>query len=87
VSELLAKGHNKILYDLGDVHYIDTSGLGFLLTSLTSVRKRGGDLKLLKLPKKVLEVMQVTKLYIVFDIFDDEAAAIGSFDQSAAANA
>jgi anti-sigma B factor antagonist len=87
VSELLSKGHNRILFNLGDVNYIDTSGLGFLLSSLASVRKQGGEVKLLNLPKQVLEVMQITKLYTVFDIFDDEATAVTSFGQSATANA
>jgi len=87
VSELLSKGYNKILFNLGDVNYIDSSGLGFLLSSLASVRKQGGEVKLLNLPQKVLEVMQATKLYTVFEVFDDEATAVRSFGQSAAANA
>lgn len=87
VSELLKRGHNKILFNLGEVSYIDTSGLGFLLGALASARREKGDVKLINLPQKVLEVMQITKLYTVFDIIDDEAMAIRSFGQSAAANA
>ena len=85
VSDLLSKGHKKILFNLGDVNYIDSSGLGHLVSSFTSVRRQGGELKLLNLTNKVHDVMQITKLYTIFDILDDEAAAVKSFDQSAAA--
>jgi anti-sigma B factor antagonist len=85
VSGLLSKGHKKILFNLGDVNYIDSSGLGHLVSSFTSVRKQGGELKLLNLTNKVHDLMQITKLYTIFDILDDEAAALKSFDQSAAA--
>ena len=87
VSDLLNEGHKKILLNLGDVGYIDTSGVGFLVSTFASVRKRDGELKLLNLTKKVQDVMQITKLYTVFEILDDEATAIGSFGQSAAASA
>jgi anti-sigma B factor antagonist len=87
VSDLLSKGHKKILFNLRDVDYIDTSGLGFLISTLTGMRKQGGEVKLLNLTQKVQDVMQITKLYTVFDIFDDEAAALKSFDQSTAATA
>lgn len=87
VGDLLSKGHKKILFNLGDVNYIDSSGLGHLVSAFTSVRKQDGELKLLNLTKKVHDVMQITKLYTVFDIMDDEAAAIRSFGQSSAANA
>ena len=87
VSDLLNKGHKKILFNLSDVHYIDSSGLGALVSSFTSVRKRGGELKLLNLTDKVTDVMQMTKLYTVFDIQNDEAVAVRSFGQSTAATA
>src|SRR6266699_840135 len=87
VSELLSKGHKKILFNLGDVDYIDSSGLGHLVSAFTSVQKQGGELKLLKLTKKVEDVMQITRLYTVFDIMDDEAAAVRSFAPSSAATA
>jgi anti-sigma B factor antagonist len=87
VSDLLKGGHNKILFNLDQVSYIDTSGLGFLLSALASARRQNGEVKLVNLPKKVLEVMEITKLYTVFDIADDEATAIRSFNQSAAAGA
>ena len=85
VSDLLSQGHKKILFNLSDVNFIDSSGLGHLVSAFTSVRKQNGDLKLLKLTNKVHDVMQITKLYTVFDIVDDEEAAIRSFGQSAAA--
>jgi anti-sigma B factor antagonist len=85
VSDLLKKGQKKILFNLGDVNYIDSSGLGHLVSAFTSVRKQGGELKLLNLTNKVHDLMQITKLYTIFDIMDDEAVAVKSFDQSAAA--
>src|SRR6201993_1418583 len=87
VRDLLSKGHKKILFNLGDVNYIDSSGLGCLVSAFGSVQKRGGELKLLNLTKKVQDVMQITRLYTVFDIMDDEAAAVRSFAPSSAATA
>jgi len=79
VRELLAQGKKKILVNMGEATHIDSSGLGELVTSCVSVRKAGGDMKLLKLTKKVHDVLQVTKLYTVFDIYDDEGKALKSF--------
>jgi len=79
VKDELAKGSKKILLNLGNVDYIDSSGLGELVSAYTSVKNAGGDLKLLQLTKKVHDLLQITKLYTVFDIKDDEASAIGSF--------
>ena len=79
VKDLLAKGQKKILLNLGDVSYIDSSGIGELVSAFTSVRKDGGELKLLKLTKKVHDLLQITKLYTVFEIYDDETAAVASF--------
>ena len=79
VKDLLAKGQKKILLNLGDVTYIDSSGIGELVSAFTSVRNQGGELKLLNLTKKVHDLLQITKLYTVFDIKDDEASAIQSF--------
>jgi anti-sigma B factor antagonist len=87
VCDLLGKGDKKILFNLADVNYIDSSGLGNLVGSFTSVRKQGGDLKLINLTNKVHDLMQITRLYTVFDISDDEAAAVRSFDQSTSATA
>ncbi len=79
VRDLIAKGQNKILLNLGDVTYIDSSGIGELVSAFTTVRNHGGELKLLNLTKKVHDLLQITKLYTVFDVKDDEAAAIGAF--------
>ncbi len=87
VSDLLSKGHNKILLNLAEVNYIDSSGLGHLVSAFTTVRKQGGELKLLKLTNKVHDLMQITRLYTVFDIRDDETEALKSFGLSAVATA
>lgn len=80
IHDLLDKGDKKILLNLGDISYIDSSGIGELIGAFTSVRNRGGDLKLLNLTKKVKDLLQITKLYTVFDIKDDEATAISAFN-------
>ena len=79
VKDLLGKGQKKILLNLGDVSYIDSSGIGELVSAFTSVRNQGGELKLLHLTKKVHDLLQITKLYTVFDVKDDEAGAIAAF--------
>ena len=79
VRELIGKGNKKILLNLGDVTYIDSSGIGELVSAFTTVRNQGGELKLLKLTKKVHDLLQITKLYTVFDVKDDEDVAISSF--------
>lgn len=87
VGDLLSKGNKKILLNLAGVDYIDSSGLGALVSAFATVRKQGGQLKLLNLTDKVSDIMEVTKLYTVFDIANDEALAVKSFDQSTAATA
>jgi len=79
VRDLISKGRKHILLNLGDVTYIDSSGIGELVSAFTSVRNQGGELKLLKLTKKVHDLLQITKLYTVFDVRDDEAQAVQSF--------
>ena len=79
VRELRSKGQKKILLDRGDVNYIDSSGIGELVSAFTTVRNQGGELKLLNLTKKVHDLLQITKLYTVFDVKDDEASAVKSF--------
>ena len=74
VRDLLSKGQKKILLNLGDVNYIDSSGIGELVSAFTTVRNQGGELKLLNLTKKVHDLLQITKLYTVFDVKDDEAS-------------
>ena len=79
VRELLGKGNKKILLNLGDVNYIDSSGIGELVSAYTTVKNQGGELKLLNLTKKVHDLLQITKLYTVFDVKDDETAAVKAF--------
>jgi len=79
IRDLIGTGSKKILLNLGDVTYIDSSGIGELVSAFTAVRREGGELKLLNLTKKVHDLLQITKLYTVFDIKDDEATAIKAF--------
>jgi anti-sigma B factor antagonist len=79
VRELLSKGQKKLLLNLAEVNYIDSSGIGELVSAFTTVRNQGGELKLLNLTKKVHDLLQITKLYTVFDVKEDEATAIKSF--------
>jgi len=79
VRDLVTKGQRKILLNLGDVTYIDSSGIGELVSAFTTVRNQGGELKLLHLTKKVHDLLQITKLYTVFDVKDDEAVAVAAF--------
>ena len=79
VKDLLSKGSKRILLNLGDVNYIDSSGIGELVSAYTTVKNQGGELKLLNLTKKVHDLLQITKLYTVFDVKDDETAAVKSF--------
>ena len=81
IRDLVSKGKNKILLNLADVTYIDSSGIGELVSAFTTVRNQNGELKLLKLTKKVHDLLQITKLYTVFDIKDDEATAVQAFTQ------
>ena len=81
IRDSVGQGVKKILLNLGDVTYIDSSGIGELVSGFTSVRNQGGELKLLNLTKKVHDLLQITKLYTVFDIKDDEAQAVGSFSK------
>jgi anti-sigma B factor antagonist len=78
VRDLLSKGQKHILLNLGDVTYIDSSGIGELVSAFTTAKNQGGELKLLNLTRKVHDLLQITKLYTVFDVKDDEASAIAS---------
>jgi anti-sigma B factor antagonist len=80
IRKLLADERKLILLNLGDVDYIDSSGIGELVSGFTGVKNQGGDLKLLHLTKKVRDLLQITKLYTVFDVFTDEGTAIRSFN-------
>ena len=80
VRKLITDGKKKIVLNLANVDYIDSSGVGELVSSFTTVRNAGGELKLLALTKKVQDVLYVTKLYTVFDVKEDEFTAVKSFD-------
>jgi anti-sigma B factor antagonist len=82
IRDLLSKGQKLILLNLADVNYIDSSGIGELVSAYTTVRNQGGELKLLNLTKKVHDLLQITKLYTVFDVKEDEANAIASFTRA-----
>jgi len=79
IHDSLAKGSKRIVLNLADISYIDSSGIGELVSAYTSVKNAGGELKLLNLTRKVHDLLQITKLYTVFDVKDDEASAISSF--------
>ena len=79
MREMVGKGQKQILLNLGDVSYIDSSVIGELVSGFTTVTNSGGQLKLLNLNKRVKDLLQITKLYTVFDVHEDEAGAIRSF--------
>ena len=79
IRDLLENGQTKILLNLGDVNYIDSSGIGELVSGFTAMRNREGQLKLLNLTKKVHDLLQITKLFTVFDVYSDESTAVRSF--------
>ena len=79
IRSQISKGKKNILLNMGDVNYIDSSGLGELVSAFTTAKNQQADVKLLNLTKKVHDLLQLTKLYTVFDIYDDEASAIASY--------
>lgn len=79
IRDLAAKGDKKLLLNLSEVSYIDSSGIGELVSGFTTVTNHGGTLKLVGLSKRVKDLLQITKLYTVFEAHDDEAEAIRSF--------
>jgi anti-sigma B factor antagonist len=80
IRALISKGQKRILLNMADVNYIDSSGLGELVSAFTTAKNQQADVKLLSLTKKVHDLLQLTKLYTVFDIKDDEASAIAAFN-------
>ena len=78
-QDLVTRGQKKVLLNLGDVNYIDSSGLGALVSGFTTVTNQQGQLKLVNLTKKVQDLLQITKLLTVFDVYEDEAKAVSSF--------
>ena len=79
IRDLATKGNKKLLVNLNDVSYIDSSGIGEMVSGFTTVTNHGGQLKLLGLSKRVKDLLQITKLYTVFEVFDDEPSAVRSF--------
>lgn len=79
VDAALAEGRNKILLDLDGVSTIDSSGIGEMVACYTTVARHKGQLKLLRLSPKINDILQVTQLITVFDVFDDEQEALGAF--------
>lgn len=79
VRGLLDDKRTRILLNLADVDYIDSSGIGELVSAYTTTKGRGGELKLLHLTKKVHDLLQLTKLYTVFDVYIEERTALNSF--------
>jgi anti-sigma B factor antagonist len=81
VRELISEGIRKILLNLSNVDYVDSSGLGELVCAFTSMRSQGGELKLLNVTRRVRSLLQITKLISVFEITDDETASLDSFSR------
>src|SRR5579864_9613986 len=79
IREALVAGRKKILLNMAEVHYLDSSGLGELVAAHHTVTREGGKLKLMKLTRRVQDFVQLTKIYRIFEVFDDEDAAIRSF--------
>jgi anti-sigma B factor antagonist len=79
IRRLIGSGNHRIVLDLGDVVFIDSQGLGALISALKTLRAEGGDLKLVNVPEPVRSVLQITKLARVFETHDGVEAALGSF--------
>jgi len=79
VRRLIEENKKKILLNLANVGYVDSSGIGELVSSFTTVQREGGQLKLLKLTQKIRDLLGITKLLTVFDSFDDESEALNTF--------
>lgn len=85
VKQLMDAGEKQIVLNMGDVSYIDSAGLGELVGSYTTISNSGGQLKLASVQKKMKDLMQITKLYTVFQAYDTEAEAVQSFGSGASA--
>ena len=79
IKDLLADGQKKILLNLGEVNYIDSAGLGAMISSYTTVKRQGGQLKLVSLTKRIQDLLAITKLITVFETYDTESEALSSF--------
>lgn len=83
LRSLAEQNEKKVLLNLSNVTYIDSSGLGELVAGYTAINKAGGELKLLNLTDRVKDLMMITKLLTVFDAYDDEATAVAAFNTDA----
>jgi anti-sigma B factor antagonist len=79
IKDLVSSGNKKILVNMAEVSYIDSSGIGELVSGFTTVTNQGGALKLVSLGKRIQDLLQITKLYTVFETFDEETSAVRSF--------
>ena len=79
VEELLASGENRFVINIAEVPMIDSSGIGVLVRSLTTAKQRGGSLKLVNPSKLALQTLKIVGLLNLFEVFDDEAQAVGSY--------
>ena len=86
VKSLLAEGKKKIVLNMADVKYIDSSGLGALVAAHVSAKAQGASVRLCNLGQKFHDILQLTKLLTVFDVYETEAAAIGSLQKFVAAS-
>lgn len=82
VRDLADRGVTKLVLDLSDVTYIDSSGVGMLVAKLKTLRERGGDIRLLKLNPRAESLLGMLKLLVLFETFQDEGAAVRSFSRS-----
>ena len=85
INDLVSRGRTKIILDLKNVTYIDSAGVGIIIAKYVSVRRAGGDVKLLNLTRRSTRVMTITRLLEVFETFDSEKAAVDSFTPRSAA--
>ena len=85
INQLTAGGRKKILLNLADVTYVDSSGIGELIAAYTAVKHQGGAVKLLNPTKRVCDLLHITKIYTIFEVFEDRGTAVSSFSDSNAA--
>jgi anti-sigma B factor antagonist len=81
IRRLLSEGKKKILLNFSAVNFVDSGGIGELISGLIAVNREGGQLKLLNLTQRIKYLLDITKLLTVFKTFEDEAEAISSYDQ------
>jgi len=79
IRRLIEEGKKKILLNLAQVSYVDSSGIGELVSSYTTIGRENGQLKLLNLTQKIQDLLAITKLLTVFDVYEDEQTALNSF--------